>query len=53
MQFLVKASEQNKGYAYTALKAALDQARDKYGKTEFFYEADVRNIGSMKLLRKF
>lgn len=38
---------------YEALKAALDLAREKYGKTEFFYEADVRNIGSMKLLRKF
>ena len=49
----IKASEWNKGYAYEALKAALDRARDKYGKTEFFYEADVRNIGSMKLLRKF
>ena len=49
----IKASEWNKGYAYEALKAALDLARDKYGKTEFFYEADVRNIGSMKLLHKF
>lgn len=49
----IKASEWNKGYAYEALKAALDRACDKYGKTEFFYEADVRNIGSMKLLRKF
>lgn len=49
----IKASEWNKGYAYKVLKAALDLAREKYGKTEFFYEADVRNIGSMKLLRKF
>ena len=49
----IKASEWNKGYAYEALKAALDLACEKYGKTEFFYEADVRNIGSMKLLRKF
>ncbi len=49
----IRTSEWNKGYAYEALKAALDLARDKYGKTEFFYEADVRNIGSMKLLRKF
>ncbi len=49
----IKASEWNKGYAYEALKAALDQARDKCGKREFFYEADVRNVGSMKLLHKF
>ena len=49
----IKTSEWNKGYAYEALKAALDLARDKYGKTEFFYEADIRNIGSAKLLRKF
>ena len=49
----IKQSEWNKGYAYAALKAALDLARERYGKSEFFYEADVRNIGSMKLLRKF
>ncbi|SDB64218.1 GNAT family N-acetyltransferase [Butyrivibrio sp. INlla16] len=49
----IKKSEWNKGHAYTALKEALDVARTKYGKREFFYEADVRNIGSMKLLRKF
>ncbi|WP_081646768.1 GNAT family N-acetyltransferase [Butyrivibrio sp. AD3002] len=49
----IKKSEWNKGHAYTALKKALDIARTKYGKKEFFYEADIRNIGSMKLLRKF
>ena len=46
-------SEWNKGYAYKALKAALDVAFEEFGKTQFFYEADVRNVGSMKLLRKF
>lgn len=46
-------SEWKKGYAYTALKAALDAAFEEFGKTQFYYEADVRNIGSMKLLRKF
>lgn len=45
-------SEQGKGYAYEALKFILDYAYEKYGKTEFFYEADVRNIGSNKLLSK-
>jgi RimJ/RimL family protein N-acetyltransferase len=46
-------SEQGKGYAYEALKYILDYANRKYGKTEFFYEADVRNAGSNKLLGKF
>ena len=46
-------SEQGKGYAYEALKYILDYAHRKYGKTEFFYEADVRNTGSNKLLSKF
>lgn len=46
-------SEQNKGYAYEALNAVLDYVRSEYAKTEFYYEADIRNTGSMKLLRKF
>ena len=49
----IKKSEWGKGYAYQALKAALDIAKSKYGKTEFFYEADTRNVGSRKLLDKF
>ena len=46
-------SEQNKGYAYEALNAVLDYVRSKYNKTEFFYEVDIRNICSTKLLHKF
>lgn len=46
-------SEQNKGYAYDALNAVLDYVCSNYHKTEFYYEADIRNIGSMKLLQKF
>ena len=46
-------SEQNKGYAYEALNAVLDYVRSKYDKAEFYFEADNRNIGSIKLLRKF
>ena len=46
-------SQQNNGYAYEALNAVLDYVREKYNKTNFYYEADVRNVGSMKLLRKF
>lgn len=45
-------SEQGKGYAFKALKFALDYAHEKFGKSKFFYEADVRNIGSNKLLDK-
>ena len=46
-------SEQNKGYTYEALNAVLDYVRSKYDKSEFYYEADIRNTGSIKLLRKF
>ncbi len=45
-------SEQGKGYACEALKYILEYAYEKYGKTEFFYEADIRNVGSNKLLAK-
>ncbi len=46
-------SEQKKGYAYEALSAILNYARSNYHKTGFYYEADIRNIGSLKLLQKF
>ena len=46
------ASAQRKGYAYEALTAVLDDVRSRYGKAEFYYEADVRNTGSIRLLRK-
>lgn len=46
-------SEQGKGYAYEALSAVLDYTHTRYGKTVFYYETDVRNTGSMKLLHKF
>lgn len=45
--------EQGKGYAYEALSYILNLAQDKYGKKRSFYEADVRNVGSTKLLNKF
>lgn len=45
-------SRQNQGYAYEALNAVLDYVSAKYHKTKFFYEADIRNTGSTKLLRK-
>lgn len=46
-------SEQNKGYAYDALNTVLNYACSNYHKTKFYYEADIRNIGSIKLLQKF
>lgn len=45
-------SEHNKGYAYEALCAALDYVYSRYGKDKFFYEADIRNEASIKLLHK-
>lgn len=44
--------EQNKGYAGEALCAVLNYVRSKYDKQTFFYEADIRNEASMKLLHK-
>ena len=49
----VKEPEQNKGYAYRALSEALRYARKHYGNVAFYYEADVRNMGSLRLLDKF
>ena len=46
-------SEHRKGYAYEALSQILELANSKYGKNEFYYEADIRNEGSNKLLKKF
>lgn len=46
-------SQQNKGYAYEALNAVLAYVHSKYDKAEFYYEVDIRNAGSIKLLHKF
>ena len=46
-------SEQNKGYAYEVLNLVLDYACSKFDKTKFYYEVDIRNTGSIKLLQKF
>lgn len=48
----IAESAQNKGYAYEALAAVLNYTHAKYDKSVFFYEADIRNTASMKLLRK-
>lgn len=46
-------SAQNKGCAYEALNEVLYYVSAKYGKDSFFYEVDIRNIASTKLLHKF
>lgn len=45
--------EQHKGYACEALREVLPYVAAKYGKTSFFYEADIRNTASTRLLHKF
>ena len=45
-------SEQNKGFAYEALRAVLNYTCAEYDKHKFFYEADVRNEASIKLLHR-
>ncbi len=45
-------SERKKGYAYAALKELLTYAVRTYDKKAFYYEADIRNEGSNKLLEK-
>jgi len=40
-------------YAYKALDEVFKYVSVKYGKDSFFYEANIRNIASTKLLRKF
>jgi len=44
--------EQGKGYAFEALSNVLDYTCKEYNKESFFYEADIRNEGSTKLLQK-
>ncbi len=48
----LKEQEQKKGYAYEALKEVLDHTIENYHKSAFFYEADIRNEGSTRLLHK-
>lgn len=49
----ILVSEQNKGYAYEALNSVLEYVQTEYNKSAFYYEADIRNKGSIKLLFKF
>lgn len=49
----IMESKQHRGYAYEALNEVLHYVSAKYGKDSFFYEADIRNTASTKLLHKF
>lgn len=49
----IMESKQHRGYAYEALNEVLHYVSAEYGKDSFFYEADIRNTASTKLLRKF
>ena len=49
----ITKDQQRRGYAYEALSAVLDYMSREYKKNRFFYEADVRNVGSQELLNKF
>ena len=49
----ITKTQQRKGFAYESLRAVLDYVNKEYKKARFFYEADVRNIGSQELLSKF
>lgn len=49
----ITGAMQNRGYAREALNAVLDHVRTEYRKDAFYYEADVRNTASIRLLRKF
>ena len=48
----INKDEQKKGYAFKALTELLNIARNEFGKTAFYYEADIRNEGSNRLLDK-
>ncbi len=49
----IKQERQQKGYACEALAGVLKFTDDNYSKDWYVYEADVRNMGSMKLVEKF
>ena len=48
----INADQRKKGYAYESLSAVINYTAEKYGKRRFFYEADLRNEGSQRLLKK-
>ncbi len=48
----IREPDQGRGYAFEALTAVLAHARREYGKRSFFYEADIRNAPSLRLLQK-
>ena len=49
----IKKRAQRRGYAYEALAGVLRYTDEAYRKGWYVYEADVRNVGSMKLVERF
>ena len=45
--------EQQKGYAWEALAGVLKFTDGSYRKEWYVFEADIRNVGSMRLVEKF
>lgn len=49
----IKKQLQQKGYAFEALSSVLKFTDNNFHKDWYVYEADIRNIGSLKLVEKF
>ena len=49
----IKREFQQKGYAYEALSNVVRQVNHAFQKEWYIHEADIRNIGSIKLVEKF
>lgn len=49
----IKKEFQQKGYAYEALSNVIEKVNNDYGKEWYIYEADIRNIGSIRLAERF
>ena len=49
----IKKAAQRRGYAYEALSHVMKVVDHIYRRSWYVYEADVRNLGSMKLVEKF
>lgn len=49
----IKKSEHGKGYAFEALSMIINYMNNNYNKEYYTYEADIRNLASIRLVKKF
>lgn len=49
----IKKSEHGKGYAFEALSAIISFMNNNYNKENYTYEVDIRNVASIRLVKKF